>query len=416
MGLRTVELFAGVGGFRLGLQRAGHEVVWSNQWEPGKRTQHASDCYIRRFGAEGHSNEDISTVPTDEIPEHDLLVGGFPCQDYSVAATLNRSGGLQGKKGVLWWEIERIARDHRPKYLLLENVDRLLRSPANQRGRDFGVLLWCLQNLGYRVEWRVLNAGDYGFPQRRRRAFIFAAHKETDWGQWMEEQASRESYLSKTGFFGREFNALDPQVTLDGTRERDVTLPTGLKNTSDDFEYHFQNSGVLVNRSVWTRKLTPKRESFATLGSILENDVPEEYYIPKRFIARWKYLKGAKKIERVSKTNGHKYNYAEGAIPFPDHLDQPSRTILTGEGGTSPSRLKHLIEDPETGRYRVLTPIECERLNGFPDRWTEGMPEGWRYFTMGNALVVGLVDRMATDLRKVKRVSNARHTVTVENR
>ena len=180
--IRTIELFAGVGGFRIGLEKAKRnnsefKIVWSNQWEPSTKTQHASDVYCARFGFENHCNEDIATVDVSEIPDHDLLVGGFPCQDYSVASTLKNSHGLVGKKGVLWWEIHRIIRDKKenaPKYLLLENVDRLLKSPASQRGRDFAIILSSLNELGYAVEWRVINASEYGMPQRRRRIFIFA--------------------------------------------------------------------------------------------------------------------------------------------------------------------------------------------------------------------------------------------------
>ena len=177
-----MELFAGVGGFRLGLQPAGWSVIWSNQWEPSTKTQHASDCYVAHFGARGHSNEDISRI-LDRVersecflPEHDLLVGGFPCQDYSVARTLNQAAGLVGKKGVLWWEIYRLLSVRQPRFIFLENVDRLLKSPAYQRGRDFAVMLACLAGLGYTVEWRVVNAADYGFPQRRRRVFIVGEH------------------------------------------------------------------------------------------------------------------------------------------------------------------------------------------------------------------------------------------------
>ena len=123
--IRVAELFAGVGGFRLGLERASqvlhYKVVFSNQWEPNRRKQHASEVYVARFGQEGHFNLDIATVPVKAIPDHDLLVGGFPCQDYSVASTLKNSKGLQGKKGVLWWQIHRILEQKktRPSYLLL---------------------------------------------------------------------------------------------------------------------------------------------------------------------------------------------------------------------------------------------------------------------------------------------------------
>lgn len=152
--IKVIELFAGVGGFRLGLEgwngfsassgykkkiKSNYEIVWSNQWEPSTKTQHASDIYINRWGAKWHSNQDISTVPIESIPEHDLLVGGFPCQDYSVATTLKNSKGLIGKKGVLWWSIHRIISSHKKpaKYLFLENVDRLLNSPAQQKRERF---------------------------------------------------------------------------------------------------------------------------------------------------------------------------------------------------------------------------------------------------------------------------------------
>ena len=191
--LKVVELFAGVGGFKLGLEgwrgksassgykrklNSNYEVVWSNQWEPGTKVQHAADVFIEKFGDKQFSNEDISKVLPEDIPNHDLLVGGFPCQDYSVANQLSRSKGIEGKKGVLWWEIHRLisGKKRKPHYLLLENVDRLIKSPVNQRGRDFALMLASLSDLGYSVEWRVINAADYGMPQRRR-VFIFAFQK-----------------------------------------------------------------------------------------------------------------------------------------------------------------------------------------------------------------------------------------------
>ena len=184
---RVVEMFAGVGGFRLGLEgppgsprNGSFKSVWSNQWEPSTKLQHAAELYTSRWhfiadpaepnvhrnpnvSDDVFVNADIGTIPAETIPEHDLLVGGFPCQDYSVAKTLNTADGLEGKKGVLWWEIHRIAEHHRPSYLLLENVDRLLKSPVKQRGRDFAVMLASLADLGYVVEWRVIVASEYGF-------------------------------------------------------------------------------------------------------------------------------------------------------------------------------------------------------------------------------------------------------------
>ncbi|HNA33096.1 MAG TPA: DNA (cytosine-5-)-methyltransferase, partial [Flavobacteriales bacterium] len=202
--LRVAELFAGVGGFRIGLERAGaFQVVWSNQWEPGRRKQHASEVYTARFGTEHHVCSDIATVPTSDIPDHDLLVGGFPCQDYSVASTLKNAKGLVGRKGVLWWQIHRILdqKKHKPRWLLLENVDRLLGSPAGQRGRDFAVMLASLNALGYTVEWRVINAAEHGMPQRRRRVFIFGERGVRMPGPRFDAH----EYLLKEGLFACAF-------------------------------------------------------------------------------------------------------------------------------------------------------------------------------------------------------------------
>ena len=181
------ELFAGVGGFRLGLERlnSGWETKWFSQWEPGAKTQWAHDCYVSHFGDcrnkynECRTGEDISLINKDSIPDHNLLVGGFPCQDYSVAHTLASSKGIEGKKGVLWWQIRDTLIAKEPSFCIFENVDRLLKSPAKQRGRDFGIILSCLADLGYSAEWRVVNAAEYGAAQRRRRTFIFAYKNNT---------------------------------------------------------------------------------------------------------------------------------------------------------------------------------------------------------------------------------------------
>ena len=190
------ELFAGVGGFHLGLSRAGWSTIWANQWEPSRSRQDAYECYIKHFPNTETLNIDIAEVNNNPekymIPDHTLLVGGFPCQDYSVAAT--GSKGIQGKKGILWWEIKKILERKRPPFVLLENVDRLLKSPAKQRGRDFGIMLKCFEDLGYIVEWRVINAAEYGFVQRRRRTFIFAYHKSTNHYKTVSE------YINSNGF------------------------------------------------------------------------------------------------------------------------------------------------------------------------------------------------------------------------
>ena len=378
----VVELFAGVGGFRLGLEKNGWKTVFANQWEPGAKTQWAFDCYNRHFPDSVNSNVDIAKVPESDIPDHELLVGGFPCQDYSVAATLATSKGIQGKKGVLWWEIRRIVEKKRPRFILLENVDRLLKSPAKQRGRDFGIILSCLNSLGYSVEWRVINAADYGFVQRRRRTFIFAT-MDTD----IQDKLYGKGYL-ETGFFVSEF----PCRKETDSKEKFLSIPEDLVELSNTFHADFRNSGICKDFQVQTIDVEPQYEGpTKVLGDILQENVPEEFYVKDADIPKWKYMKGAKKEKRTTK-EGFEYIYSEGPIAYPDDLSKPARTMLTSEG--SKNRSSHIIEDPRTHRLRILTPLECERIDGFDDNWTEGMTNHMRYFCMGNALVVGLIEKM----------------------
>lgn len=401
--IRVVELFAGVGGFRIGLEGASdaYETVWNNQWEPSTQHQDASLVYKARFGSKGHCNKDINTVPTDEIPDHDLLVGGFPCQDYSVAATLSHSGGIEGKKGVLWWQIYRILNekgDKRPKYIFFENVDRLLNSPATQRGRDFAIILASLSDLGYIVEWRIVNAADYGMPQRRRRTYIVGYQKDSIVAQKIEKM---EDWVEFDGVMAKafEFRPKEKSVSefnIEGTIQK---VSSGFNKGKKDSP--FGNAGMMMNRHVYSVDADPVYDGpRQTLGGNLidEKLVPEEFFISDEDLPKWQYEKGAKKIERVSK-EGYKYIFSEGGMTFPDYLDQPSRTIITGEGGNSPSRFKHVVQT-KSGRYRRLLPIELERMNMFPDNHTlhPQVSDGRRAFLMGNALVCGIVEQIGKSL------------------
>lgn len=440
--VNVVELFAGVGGFRLGLESipgGKYNIVFSNQWEPSTKRQHANEVYEARFGSKGHSGEDISqVVERGEIPNHQLLVGGFPCQDYSVATSLKNSGGLYGKKGVLWWQIERILRekgDSAPDYLMLENVDRLLKSPADQRGRDFAVMLTSLNQLGYAVEWRVVNAADYGFVQKRRRVFIFAYRKGTGLYQNLMD-SGLERWMRVDGLFQEAFPA---EFLNAGLEEPQIIKYSDIEKVSQEFNEGarrtlpspFENSGVYANGRYVTSGVRPIYDGEKrTLESILlpTEEISNDFIIsndkrlpqiledyrelkltedvfnrhPKFFeeypeIKKWMAEKGSKKkIRQV--TGGGSYVFAEGKMTFPDKLDEPSRTIITGEGGKAPSRFKHTVF--KDGVLRRLTPIELERLNGFPDDHTklEGITDSKRAFFMGNALVVDIIKKLGTTL------------------
>ncbi|MGF6757359.1 DNA (cytosine-5-)-methyltransferase [Paraburkholderia sp. GAS42] len=428
--LRVAELFAGVGGFRLGLE-AIHgrpfKIVLSNQFEPSRKKQHASEIYQARWPGGPHINADIFSVLESEdgiqairktLP--DVVVGGFPCQDFSVAKPLSKSQGLAGRKGVLWWAIAKLLQqrieDAEPvKYLILENVDRLLSSPASCRGRDFAVILSTLHSFGYAVEWRVINAAEYGNAQRRKRTFIVAHHRSTGIYQRMQNEGLA---ANDSGWFPHTVlnSALPcvPRNPLDG-----VTTALSLRSDPFDEQMHYQplsngksrfaNCGLMLGGAVRTftvdtariedfNELTGHREAL-TLGDIVSKTgpVPTAFYIQKEDEDKWRAAKSAKKIPRMK--NGFEYNYSEGAMPFPDPLDRPSRTIITSEGGTTATRTKHAIREPG-GLLRRLVPEELEALNGFPRGFTAhpGVTDVTRSMLMGNALVVPLVRRIGEAL------------------
>ena len=410
--VRVIELFAGVGGFRVGLDRADSDffkTIWANQWEPATKVQHAAMVYEKNFGAGSVVNNDINQVKTEDIPDHDMLVGGFPCQDYSVATTLSNSKGIEGKKGVLWWSIYRILKekgDNRPEIVFLENVDRLLLSPASQRGRDFAIILECLNELGYIVEWRVINAAEYAMPQKRRRTYIVGYKKDGIIGKTFTKP---EDWLFRSGVFAKAFpvfieEKLPALRTLKlSEKKKDRLLDITSEFNGNNKLHPFENSGLMVDGIAYSVTTIPVcKDKPMTIRDIMVNpeEVPAEFYVPEEQIARWQYYKGAKREPRTKK-NGVQYMYAEGGMEFPDSIDKPSRTIITSEGGKSPDRCRHVIQD-QTGRLRRLVPVELERLNMFPSDHTklEGVDNGKRAFLMGNALVCGIVTKVGEELEK----------------
>ena len=414
--IKVIELFAGVGGFKLGLEgwegksaiskylepiESNYKVVWSNQWEPSTKIQHASSVYEERFGKESHSNNDISVVDIKDIPDHDMLCGGFPCQDYSVAKQLSKSEGIQGKKGVLWWQIHRILsekKDKCPEFVFLENVDRLINSPASQRGKDFAIILASLSDLGYVVEWRVINAADYGFPQRRRRVFIFAYHNKS---KVIKKIKNPVDWIKTDGLFASAFEIQNNnEMIFPFELKGDLVELTNNFNKKTGSVSSFGNCGIMINREVWTFNSKPNYDGYyMVLNDIIQDikDVPKEYFLDDD-LEKWKYLKGGKKEPR-KKSNGEIFYYTEGPMSFPDPLDKPARTIITSEGGKTASRFKHVIS--QGGKLRRLTPLELERINMFPDNHTVAANDTKRAFFMGNALVVGVIEKTAQTLLKL---------------
>lgn len=444
------ELFAGVGGFRCGLNYIKSlaalqnpevwHTVWFNQWEPSeKKLQSAHGVYTSRFGTcldktgEDTTNLDIRQVDMKWIPDFHLLTGSLPCQDYSVASPLLMSKGLKGRNGGLWWSVQELLRIKRPEFVLLDNVDRMLSFPSEQRGRDFGMVLACFRDLGYDVQWRVINAADYGWCQRRKRIFLFAYRQDTAYAYqmfhvWKGKLSGVCDILTKQGFFGQAF----PVYPVSNEMLSYCVLPQDLREVSGTFTFDFQNTGWLHNGVCYTAKTTADYTGAClTLGDVLEiNAVDEMYFIPEQDLYytkpsvrgcdetkgdvltreqrhTYQYLKGAKRRIRFSK-NGHEYVYSEGSVPMIDVWDAPSRTILTTEGYFS--RTTHVVEDKVTGRLRHLTARETEWLMGFPADYTKcadtkdglvALSVQKRRSLMGNALVPPLIMRMEPVLSEI---------------
>ena len=461
--IRVAELFAGVGGFRLGLEGDDFDVIFSNQWEPGEKTQWASKIYEKRFGSKGHFNVDIHTVRKD-VPEHDLLVGGFPCQDYSVARTKSGEMGIEGEKGKLWTPIKQIIRDAkvRPKVVLLENVPRLLSSPSNFRGLNFAVICSDLLSMGYDVEWRIINASDYGMPQQRRRVFILAYRRATqsnfyrngkpNFGPEFRNYNAMSKWLTGIELIRKDNWSVGPLASAFPLEAKLALCKSKFPEISE-FNWSLKKSPFMDagyvwkdnhgGKWMWTFRPTPIREEMMTLRDVLCDEHESSYEIDVARLDEWAYAKSKKNEFRLRKKDWNNvdrdllerykecmkapfgkrremwmdedwrdrfktavgedsfYHYDEGTMGF-DDLDRPSRTMVTAEIGSTPSRMRHIFEY-EKGKFRRLMPIETERLNMFPDNWTliEGISDSRRGFLMGNALVVGIIERLKIPLLKI---------------
>lgn len=413
--MNVLELFAGVGGFRIGLENAHpdyFETLWSNQWEPSRKSQDAFEVYNYHFPDSENINVSIADITDEQFAEMnaDMIVGGFPCQDYSVARSKKNEQGIEGQKGVLFWEIIRATRIIRPRFLILENVDRLLKAPSKQRGRDFAIMLTAFNNLGYSVEWRVINAADYGRSQRRRRVFFFIYRNDIPFAhqidQRFEEQEQvfdenrYDDYIFHEGLFATQFPILNTPV-----KKRHVyyELPEDIVQVSDNFSGTVWNTGVMRHGRYYSIDTAPNYDGEPiTLGEILQNEeeVPEKFFIndPAK-LEKFQYLRGPKRIERTS-ADGHTYIYSEGGMSPTDDLNLPGRTMLTSEGTVN--RSTHFLN--VNGKYRLITPVEAERLQDFPDNWTalKRLSDGtvtevsdkMRMFFMGNALVTDIVRKI----------------------
>ena len=413
--MNVLELFAGVGGFRIGLENANPDyfrTLWSNQWEPSRKSQDAFEVYNYHFPDSENINISIADITDEQFAEMnaDMIVGGFPCQDYSVARSKKNEQGIEGQKGVLFWEIIRATRIIRPRFLILENVDRLLKAPSKQRGRDFAIMLTAFNNLGYSVEWRVIHAADSGRSHRRRRVFFFIYRNDIPFAHQMDQRFEEQEqvfdenryddYIFHEGLFATQFPIMNTPV-----KKRHVyyELPEDIVEVSDNFSGTVWNTGVMRHGKYYSIDTAPNYDGEPiTLGEILQNEeeVPEKFFIndPAK-LEKFQYLRGPKRIERTS-ADGHTYIYSEGGMSPTDDLNLPGRTMLTSEGTVN--RSTHFLN--VNGKYRLITPVEAERLQDFPDNWTalKRLSDGtvtevsdkMRMFFMGNALVTDIVRKI----------------------
>ena len=327
MRIKIAELFAGVGGFREAVEYSSlknqFEVSWSNQWEPSESSKHgdlqnANRVYIAKFGKQGHYSDDIHLITDSDkklpkdITNIEMLVGGFPCQDYSVAKPKNVAKGIRGPKGVLWWSIERILREVRPNYVLLENVDRLINSPSANRGRDFAVIIKGLDSLGYIVEWRIVNAADYGFPQKRRRIFILAYQKDSPASKKIgATKLTIDEAIDSRGLMAQALPCKSAtEKSCFDLNEYESDNELGKKYKAPAGKSPFFNSGFVINGKVWTKVVKSIMPKLTTsLGQILlkteKNLLPpnsHSFRVADEVLTKWAYAKGRKNEPRRKTT------------------------------------------------------------------------------------------------------------------
>ena len=317
--MKYLSLFSGIGGFELGIHNAfktsKQKAVCIGYSEIDR---HAITVYEKKFPS--HKNlGDVRTINTDEIKHFDLLVGGFPCQAFSIAG--KRLGFADPEKGTQFFEIARILRDKRPRYFLLENVKGIL---SHDNNITFKIIIATLDELGYDVEWQVLNSKDFGVPQNRERVFIVGHLRGT----------SRPKIFS----FGRQTN---PHNTKSQSAETAVarTLTAGAN--------HSGMTIIQLNDTRYSEKRIYSDQGIAPTLTTLADKQP--------------------KIARTIRTGGR-------SSPHGSKQNWDSYAIK--------------------GKIRRLTPIECERLQGFPDNYTKGISTTQRYKTLGNAVTVNVIEEL----------------------
>lgn len=354
--MKYISLFAGIGGFEYALNSLGNECVYANEWD-----EYSAEIYEKNFGHQPDTR-DIKTVSESEIPDHDLLVGGFPCQTFSYAG--KRAGFTDTTRGTLFFDIARIAKHKRPTYLLLENVKGLL---SHDNNRTFQTILWTLDELGYELQWQVLNSKDYGVPQNRERVFIVGHIRGTSRPKIFpigenEELPDREDAAESRqtqAYYSHTLRGANVKADQSFIAQRVPLkfLNRNQRNIEGDYAYTLDaanTGGVLINKGELKK------------GGKNANALDANYW---------------KGFDNHGQRTGV-YQIPRGKNEGGMHKEAPT---LSGSKWEYNNLLaKDVI-------IRRFTPTECERLQGFPDNWTEGVSDSQRYKQLGNAVTTNVI-------------------------
>ena len=329
--MKFIELFAGIGAFRLGLENTGHECVWANEILPAPRR-----IYERQFG-HPPDPRDIRDVFAGDLPDADLLCGGFPCATFSVAG--KRTGfSLEDTRGTLAFEMFRLARDKRIPYILFENVKGLLN---HDNGQTFAVILGVLDEMGYDCQWELLNSENFGVPQHRERIFVVA--------------------------------------NLRG-HPRPKVFPIGRTGSKDDRDSESEERAQI---SEWSRRDGAFRHHGTIAPTLLAamgtggGNVPYVTVKPVLTVNRDEKRQNGRRIKD----------------------DGDSAFTLTAQ-----DRHGVALDDGDKTVIRKLTPLECERLQGFPDEFTKYYEDGSlvsdnvRYERLGRTITIPVVEEIGKGL------------------
>ncbi|MDQ6961813.1 MAG: DNA cytosine methyltransferase [Mariprofundaceae bacterium] len=361
--MKSVELFAGIGGFRIACDELDIQTIWANDIEPK-----ASQVYTSQFGCKEHVEGNIDDY-LDSIPEHDLLTGGFPCQPFSSAG---KKLGINDSRGSLFEKITYIINKKKPKYFILENVKRLL---SMEKGAHFARILKSLSDLGYLVEWRLLNAVHFGLPQNRERIVIIG-HRNSPFNAYLCSNADFNTLSCKT-------NSSISHVTQwkKIKHHRSKFLNWGMA-----FQGRFCHADVLS---------FSEKQADTRLHSILEATPDSRFFFTKDTLKR---IQNSDVVNKFYNGVEILYNQKGGA--------RMGYSIF-GTAGVAPTLTcttsRHYERYRIHNEYRRLTNIEYARIQGFPDLHCQSVSIYDQYPLYGNAVPPALVKWV------IDRIINKKH-------